>query len=72
MAQLYHCITGCDICQKAVKAGTSFLGDELYTCASNPKKHKEISARDCHAFTCANIGKYSICVTCKKSGKSGL
>ena len=33
--------------------------DKKYICSSNPRKHKEIKARDCNAFKCKNPCLYA-------------
>lgn len=45
-----------------VKKG--FLGDKLYVCPYNQKKHKAIDGLDCGGFRCRNYGEYHVCESC--------
>ena len=57
---------GCKKCSKAVRVGTSFLGDDLYTCSAYRRKHKEVNARDCAAFRCKNPEFAIFCRDCRR------
>ena len=56
---------GCKKCSKAVRVGTSFFGDDLYTCSAYQRKHKEIKAKDCGSFTCKDPEFVHFCRNCR-------
>lgn len=59
------CNAGCNICSNAVRVGESLLGDDLYRCSAQKRKHKKIDARDCNAFRC-NEPIWTLCEDCRK------